>query len=231
MPGHRRTRGPAARPACPSVVRGLVTALINDLSAQRGDDGVLLILDDYHLIGSQPVHASLGFLLEHRPPALGVVLASRADPPLTLARLRARGQLAELRATELRFTVSETAAMLRESASADMPDAVVAALAERTEGWAAGLQLAALSLRGQTDVAGFVAAFTGSNRYVLDFLAEEVLERQSGQVREFLLETSVLERLSGPLCDAVAAYQEEVAARAARRKVWTNRALRAGGAA
>ena len=131
------------------------------------------------------------------------MLASRADPPLALARLRARGELAELRAAELRFTASEAAVMLREAAGADLPDAVVAALADRTEGWAAGLHLAALSLRGQANVAGFVAAFTGSNRYVLDFLAEEVLERQSEQVRAFLLETSVLEQLSGPLCDAV----------------------------
>ena len=132
------------------------------------------------------------------------MLASRADPPLALARLRARGQLAELRAAELRFTADEAAALLRgEAAGAALPDAAVAALAARTEGWAAGLQLAALSLRGQPDVAGFVAAFTGSHRYVLDFLAEEVLERQGGQVRAFLLETSVLERLSGPLCDAV----------------------------
>ena len=161
------------------------------------------MLDDYHLIGSQPVHASLEFLLEHRPPGLHPVLASRADPPLALARLRGRGQLAELRAAELRFTASEAAAMLREAAGADLPDAAVAALTDRTEGWAAGLQLAALSLRGQADVAGFVAAFTGSHRYVLDFLAEEVLERQSEQVRAFLLETSVLERLSGPLCDTV----------------------------
>ena len=180
-----------------------MTALINELAAGPDDGEMPLVLDDYHLIGSQPVHASLGFLLEHRPPGLGVVLASRADPPLALARLRARGQLAELRAAELRFTVGEAAAMLREASGADLPDAAVAALAARTEGWAAGLQLAALSLRGQADVARFVAAFTGSNRYVLDFLAEEVLERQSQQVRTFLLETSVLGRLSGELCDAV----------------------------
>ena len=164
---------------------------------------MLLVLDDYHLVGSQPVHASVGFLLEHLPPGLHPVLASRADPPLALARLRARGQLAELRAAELRFTADEAAAMLREAAGADLPDAAVAALAARAEGWAAGLQLAGLSLRGQEDVAGFVAAFTGSHRYVLDYLAEEVLERQSEQVRAFLLETSVLERLSGALCDAV----------------------------
>ena len=177
-PGIGERVGPLLGPPAPGSFEGVVTALINDLAAQPSD-GTLLVLDDYHLIGSQPVHASLGFLLDHRPPGLGVILASRADPPLALARLRARGELAELRAAELRFTASEAAAMLREAAGADMPDAAVAALAERTEGWAAGLQLAALSLRGQPDVAGFVAAFTGSHRYVLDFLAEEVLERQS----------------------------------------------------
>ena len=152
---------------------------------------------------AQSVHVSLGFLLEHLPPGLHPVLASRADPPLALARLRAGGQLTELRDAELRFTADEAADVLRETAGADLPDAAVTALAARTEGWAAGLQLAALSLRGHADVAGFVAAFTGSHRYVLDYLAEEVLERQSEQVRTFLLETSVLDRLSGPLCDAV----------------------------
>ncbi len=138
------------------------------------------MLDDYHLIDSEAVHASLGFLLEHRPPGLHMVLASRSDPPLALARLRARGQLAELRAAELRFTADEAAALLQQGAAgpgATLPETAVAALAARTEGWAAGLQLAALSLRGQADVAGFVAAFTGSHRYVLDYLAEEVLEQ------------------------------------------------------
>jgi ATP/maltotriose-dependent transcriptional regulator MalT len=131
------------------------------------------------------------------------VLASRADPPLPLLRLRASGQLAELRTAELRFTPEEAAAVLREAVAADLPDAAVAALTARTEGWAAGLQLAALSLRGQADVAGFVAGFSGSHRWVLDYLAEEVLDRQPDEVRTFLLETSVLQRLSGPLCDAV----------------------------
>ena len=162
-----------------------------------------LVLDDYHLVGSEPVHASLGFLLEHLPPGLHPVLASRADPPLALARLRARGQLTELRDAELRFTAGEAADVLRETSGAELPDAAVTALVTRTEGWAAGLQLAALSLRGQADVAEFVAAFTGSHRYVLDYLAEEVLERQSEQMRDFLLETAVLDRLSGPLCDTV----------------------------
>ena len=202
-PGIGERVGPLLGPPPPPSFEPLVTALINELIAQPGSDEVPLVLDDYHLIGSQPVHASLEFLLEHLPPGLHPVLASRADPPLALARLRARGELAELRAAELRFTASEAAAMLREAAGADLPDAAVAALTDRTEGWAAGLQLAALSLRGQANVAGFVAAFTGSNRYVLDFLAEEALERQSEQIRAFLLETSVLERLSGSLCDTV----------------------------
>ena len=206
-PGLAGRLGTLLGPPAPPSFEGVVTALINELAARPGnDDEAVLVLDDYHLIDAQQVHASVGFLLEHRPPGLYLVLASRSDPPLALARLRARGQLAELRAAELRFTASEAAALLQQMAAGPgmtLPDAAVAALAARTEGWAAGLQLAALSLRGQPDFAGFVAEFTGSNRYVLDYLAEEVLERQSEQVRRFLLETSVLERLSGSLCDAV----------------------------
>src|SRR5580693_3044309 len=187
----------------PSSFEGLVTALINELAAQPGEDEIVLVLDDYHLVDAQPVHASLAFLLEHLPPGLRLVVASRSDPPLPLARPRAGGQLAELRADELRFTAEEAAVLLREATGADLPGAAVAALAARTEGWAAGLQLAALSLRGQADPAGFVAAFSGSHRYVLDYLAEEVLDRQHEELRTFLLETSLLERLSGGLCDAV----------------------------
>src|SRR6266511_3256711 len=196
---------PLVGPPPPPSFEGLVTALINQLAAQPGEGEVVLVLDDYHLIDSQPVHASLTFLLEHRPPELQLVLTCRADPPLPLARLRGRGQLAELRAADLRFTSEEAAALLRQTVGPDLvlPDASVAALAARTEGWAAGLQLAALSLGGQSDVAGFVATFSGSHRYVLDYLTEEVLEGQPEQVRTFLLETSVLERLSGQLCDAV----------------------------
>jgi ATP/maltotriose-dependent transcriptional regulator MalT len=202
-PGIAERVGLLLGPPAPRSFEGLVTALINELAAQPGDGEVLLVLDDYHRIDAQPVHASLGFLLEHLPPGLHLVLASRADPPLPLARLRAGGQLAELRAADLRFTSEEAAALLRESAGADLPAAAVAALAARTEGWVAGLQLAALSLRGQADPAGFVAAFSGSHRYVLDYLAEEVLDRQQEELRTFLLETSLLERLSGGLCDAV----------------------------
>ena len=197
-PGTGERVAPLLGPPAPSSFEGLVMALINELAA----DEALLVLDDYHVIGSPQVHESLAFLLEHRPAGMCVVLASRSDPPLPLARLRARGQLTEIRVAELRFTRAEAAELLQYAASA-LPDASVAALAARTEGWAAGLQLAALSLRGQDDAAAFVAAFTGSHRYVLDYLAEEVLEGQDKQLRTFLLETSVLDRLSGPLCDAV----------------------------
>src|SRR5580692_2325394 len=162
----------------------------------------LVVLDDYHLIDARQVHGALEFLVEHLPPGLRLALASRSDPPLRLPRLRAGGQLAELRTDDLRFSADEAAALLREAIDTELPGAAVAALAARTEGWAAGLQLAALSLRGQADPAGFVAAFSGSHRYVLDYLAGEVLDRQPEELRAFLLETSVLERLSGGLCDA-----------------------------
>ena len=199
-PGVADQLDPLLGPA-PTSPEGLVTTLINQLAAEP--DQVLLLLDDYHLIDSRPVHRSLEFLLEHRPPSLRLVLASRADPPLPLARLRARGQLAELRAADLRFSPAEAGMVLRQAVGADLPEAAVAALADRTEGWVAGLQLAGLSLRAQPDVAGFVASFSGSHRYVLDYLTEEVLDRQPEHVRDFLLETSILERLSGALCDAV----------------------------
>jgi LuxR family transcriptional regulator, maltose regulon positive regulatory protein len=202
-PGVADRVGPLLGPPAPASFEPLVTALINDLAARPDKGEMLLVLDDYHVIGAQEVHESVDFLLEHRPPKLHLVMASRSDPPLALARLRARGQLGELRAAELRFTSEEAAALLGEASGAGLPRAAAAALAARTEGWAAGLQLAALSLRGQEDVTGFVAAFAGSHRHVLDYLAEEVLERQADQVRIFLLETSVLERLSGELCDAV----------------------------
>ncbi len=194
--------GPLAGPPPPPVYDALVSALVNNVVAEPSLPDVLLILDDYHLISSDSVHASVRFLLEHRPSQLRIVLAGRSDPPLGLARYRGRGELGEVRAADLRFTAGEAAELLRQ-VSADVDASAAAALADRTEGWAAGLQLAALSLRSQTDIARFVAAFTGSHRYVLDYLTEEVLERQRPELRDFLLETSVLERLSGSLCDAV----------------------------
>jgi LuxR family maltose regulon positive regulatory protein len=190
-------------PPPPRAFEGLLTALINELAADPGPDEVLLVLDDYHLVDSGLVHESVAFLLENLPPGLRVVISGRADPPLPLARLRARGQLAELRAADLRFTPEEAAALLGEAAGPGLPGTAVTALVARTEGWAAGLQLAGLSLRGHADAAGFAAAFGGSHRFVLDYLADEVLDGQPGPVRAFLLETSVLDRLSGELCDAV----------------------------
>jgi LuxR family maltose regulon positive regulatory protein len=200
-PGVAERVSPLLGPPAPASFEALVTAVVNELATE--DVEALLVLDDYHLIDVQPVHASLQFLLEHRPAGLHVVLATRADPQLPLARLRGRRQLTELRAAELMFTFEEAAALLREAAAPELREDAVAALVARTEGWAAGLQLAALSLHGQIDVAGFVESFSGSHRHVLDYLTEEVLERQPELVREFLFETSVLDRLSGPLCDAV----------------------------
>ncbi len=190
-------------PPAPRSFRGVVTAVINEIAAQPAGEEILLFLDDYNLIGSLRVHESMTFLIEHLPPGLHLMLASRADPPLGLARLRAGAQLAELRAADLRFTPGEAAALLSRAAGEELPDAATAALTSRTEGWAAGLQLAGLSLRGRSDISGLVAAFDGSHRYVLDYLTGEVLDHQPGDVRAFLLETSVLERLSGALCDVV----------------------------
>jgi LuxR family transcriptional regulator, maltose regulon positive regulatory protein len=200
-PGVAERVSPLLGPPAPASFEAVTTAVVNELATEDGD--ALLVLDDYHLIEAQSVHASLQFLVEHQPPGLHVVLATRADPPLPLARLRARGQLTELRAAELMFTVDEATDLLREAAGLELRDDEVAPLVARTEGWAAGLQLAALSLHGQPDVAGFVESFSGSHRHVLDYLTEEVLEQQPESVRDFLFETSVLDRLSGPLCDAI----------------------------
>ena len=178
-----------------------VTALVNDFAAVA--DEVVLVVDDFHLVDASEVHRSVEFLLDHLPSSLRLVVASRSDPPLPLARLRASGQLTEVRARDLRFTPDETAGLLRAAVGQDLPDTLVAALGERTEGWAAGLQLAALSLRGRGDATRFVEEFSGSHRHVLDYLTEEVLERQPDELRMFLLHTSILERLSGSLCDAV----------------------------
>ncbi|MCE3550702.1 LuxR C-terminal-related transcriptional regulator [Pseudonocardia sp. RS11V-5] len=178
-----------------------VAALVNELAESA--ETVVLVLDDYHVVDSAAVHASLTDLLEHLPGALRLLVATRADPPLPLARMRARGRLAELRAEDLRFTVAESGALLGAATARSLSPEATATLAARTEGWAAGLQLAALSLARRTDVERFVTEFSGSNRFVLDYLTEEVLDGQSAAVRGFLLETSVLERLSGPLCDAV----------------------------
>src|SRR5215472_14925064 len=204
-PGISGRIGPLLGPA-PRSFEGVVTVLVNELGDRPAAGQALLVLDDYHLIGARQVHASVQFLLGYLPPGLHLVLAARSDPPLRLSRLRARGEFTELRAGDLRFTEAEAAALLRSAAGAAAPGLTgpaVEALTAKTEGWAAGLRLAGLSLQSRSDPDAFVAAFSGSHRYVLDYLAEEVLDGQDPQVREFLLETSVLERLSGDLCDAV----------------------------
>jgi LuxR family maltose regulon positive regulatory protein len=180
-----------------------VLAVLTDELASREEGDFALVLDDYHAISAAPIHGSLTFLLEHLPPQMHLVIATRADPPLPLARLRARGQLSEVRAAELRFTTEEASTFLHTVMGLSLPPEAIAALESRTEGWVAGLQLAALSLRERTEVSSFLTAFSGSHRFVLDYLSEEVLAQQGAQVHSFLLTTSILSRLSGPLCDAV----------------------------
>jgi LuxR family maltose regulon positive regulatory protein len=182
-------------------VEALTGALINELADVPGT--LAIVLDDYHLIDSDNVHGIVAFLLERLPSNVHLLIASRIDPPLPLARLRARGQTTEINATDLFFTREEAVAFLKDTMGLNLSDEDVGALEARTEGWIAGLQLAALSMRDREDVPGFVRAFSGSHRDVLDFLSEEVLERQSEQMRAFLLETSILQRLTGELCDAV----------------------------
>jgi LuxR family maltose regulon positive regulatory protein len=178
-----------------------LATLLNDLDAISND--VVLVLDDYHVIEARDVQDGMAFLLEHLPPQIHLVIASRADPALPLARLRGRGELVEIRATDLRFTPDEAASYLNQVMGLVLTAADVAALEERTEGWIAALQLAALSLQGREDMAAFIAGFAGDDRYIVDYLAEEVLQRQPEHVHHFLLQTSILDRLSGPLCDAV----------------------------
>jgi len=163
----------------------------------------VLVLDDYHVIASPEIHEAVAFMVERLPAHVRLVLAGRADPPLPLAGLRARGALAEVRAADLRFAPEEAAAYLNGTMGLDLASRDIAALEARTEGWIAALQLAALSMQGRDDVAGFIAGFAGDDRFVIDYLVGEVLERQREDARAFLLRTSILSRLTGPLCDAV----------------------------
>ena len=169
----------------------------------RESDDVWLVLDDYHLIDNREVREGVALLLEHLPAHVHLVIGTRADPDLPLSRWRVRGELAEIRAADLRFTPSEATAYLNDVAELDLGPEQVAALEQRTEGWVAALQLAAISIRGREDVSGFIARFAGDDRYIVDYLVEEVLAQQSDEIREFLLQTAVLDRLTGPLCDSV----------------------------
>ena len=185
----------------PPPIEAILTALINEIAALP--DPCALVLDDYHVIKAQPIHDALTFLLDHLPSQMHLIIATRVDPPLPIAHLRGRGQLTELRLTDLRFTHDEAAALLNQVMGLDLSADDVVALASRTEGWIAGLQMAAASMQGQEDVAGFIQAFTGSDRYILDYLIEEVFHRQPSSVQTFLLQTAILNRLTGSLCDAV----------------------------
>ena len=190
----------------PPPPEAILTALLNEITTLP--DQFVLVLDDYHVIDAKAVDMALTYLVEHLPPQMHLVIATREDPQLPLARLRARGHLTELRAADLRFTASEAAAFLTQVMGLSLSAADIAALEDHTEGWIAGLQLAALSMQGHQDVAGFIRAFAGDHRYIVDYLVEEVLQRQPAPVRSFLLQTSILDRLSGPLCDAVTGQEE-----------------------
>jgi LuxR family transcriptional regulator, maltose regulon positive regulatory protein len=191
----------------PPPSEAVLTPLLNELAQLT--HSLVLVLDDYHLIQSQAVDEALTFLLQHLPPALHLVIATREDPTLPLARLRARGQLTDLRAADLRFTPGEAARFINQGMGLNLSAGQIAALEARTEGWAAGLQLAALALQsplsrqGQANTDAFIDDFSGSHRFVLDYLVEEVLHQLPPETQHFLLHTAVLERLCGPLCDAV----------------------------
>ncbi len=186
----------------------VLISVINDLDAAEGE--MLLVLDDYHFISNPAVHEAVIFLLEHCPTRFHLTIVSRSDPPLPIARLRARGQIIELRAADLRFTEAEAAQFLNEVMGLKLDSGSVSALETRTEGWIAGLQMAALTMRDREDVQGFIKGFSGTNRYILDYLLEEVLRGQPPEIEAFLLHTSILERLTAPLCEAVLANGKEL---------------------
>ncbi len=204
----------------PSLVESILTTVLNEVAALPNDmaaqqvvakPGLILVLDDYHVIHANAVNMALSFLIEHMPPQMRLVIATREDPPFPLARLRARGQLLELRAADLRFTAAEAAEFLNQVMGLSLSAPDVAALEDRTEGWIAGLQLAALSMQNLQDVHGFIKAFAGDNRYIVDYLVEEVLQRQPEPIRCFLLQTAILDRLNGSLCAAVTGQQDSKA--------------------
>jgi LuxR family maltose regulon positive regulatory protein len=190
----------------PPPIESVLTGLINEIAALQ--EQFVLVLDDYHVIKAESIHDALTFLLDHLPPQMHLVIATRVDPPLPIARLRGRGQLTELRITDLRFTLNEVAEFLNRVTGLELSEDEVAALASRTEGWIAGLQMAAVSMQGREDITSFIRAFTGSSRYVLDYLVEEVLQHQPDSIQIFLLQTAILDRLTGPLCDAVTGQDE-----------------------
>src|SRR5438270_4735649 len=185
----------------PPPPEAMLTALLNDLTTISDD--FVLVLDDYHVLDAKAVDHALTYLVEHLPPQMHLVIATREDPQLPLARLRARGHLTELRATDLRFTPSEAAGFLNQGMGLNLSAEDIARLSTRTEGWIAGLQSAAISMQGHQDSTSFITSFTGSHHFVLDYLVEEVLQQQPESIQTFLLRTSILDRMTGSLCDAV----------------------------
>ncbi len=181
-----------------------LTILINEIAAIP--DRIILVLDDYHLIQAQPIHDVLTYLLENQPPNIHLVVATREDPPIPLARLRAKGQLSELRANNLRFTSAEAAEFLNQVMGLKLSVEDISALETRTEGWITGLQLAAISLQGSRDSSGFIASFTGSHRFVLEYLIEEVIRQQEPEIRQFLIQTSIFERFNAAACEAITGF-------------------------
>jgi LuxR family maltose regulon positive regulatory protein len=206
QPGIGEGLSNALRASQPPQAEAILTALLNEISTVP--ESFLLVLDDYHVIDSKPVDDALAFLLEYQPPTMQLVIATREDPHLPLARLRARGQMTELRASDLRFSPAEAAEFLNQVMGLDLSERDISALEARTEGWIAGLQLAALSMQGREDIRGFIEAFTGSHRFVLDYLIEEVLRHQPEHIRNFLLQTAILDRLCAPLCNAVTGRED-----------------------
>ncbi|MFC1905936.1 LuxR C-terminal-related transcriptional regulator [Chloroflexota bacterium] len=182
-------------------IEAILTSLINDISAD--DAELIMVLDDYYLIELEAIHKAISFFIDHLPPQLHLVIAGRSDPPLPLANLRAKGLLSELRTADLRFTPQEASDFLKLTTQTELSDNDILQLEERTEGWIASLQMAALSLKGRDDVSGFINSFSGSHRYILDYLTEEVLRRQDEPTRAFLLKTSIVDHLCGPMCDAL----------------------------
>ncbi|MBW2091233.1 MAG: HTH-type transcriptional regulator MalT [Deltaproteobacteria bacterium] len=185
----------------PSPIETVITALINQLSDITDD--FVLILDDYHVINADPIHEAITFMIDHQPPQMHLVIAGRSEPPLPLARLRGSGQLVELGAGDLRFTMDEAAYFLKHRMNLHLSQDQVAALENRTEGWIAGLQMAALSMKGHEDISGYIETFAGDDRNIMDYLIEEILLKQPESVQTFLMETSILDRVNAPLCNAV----------------------------
>jgi LuxR family maltose regulon positive regulatory protein len=187
--------------APPAPIEAVLTSLVNEMDGL--DRNLVLVLDDYHLIEAPEIHAAVSFLVEHAPSQFCLVLATRADPPLPLHRLRAQGELAELRTRDLRFSSQDTRNYLVNALGSSLDEQDLSALEDRIEGWIAGLQMVALSLRDRQDVHGFVLSFSGSQRFIMDYLTEEIYNQQPPPIQEFLLKTSILDRLSGPLCDFI----------------------------